>query len=128
MRDNAEESGENHSLYQALFHSQIITSGTIGISQNRTYLKNRLISRIADVERRPRLSSSIFLVAVLMVATLLSTVQSFSPFSQQDLSEVPKLSTPPPATTPTQHRQPIFQQTVFFPQDFKVGTPTTQSP
>jgi cytoskeletal protein RodZ len=77
-------------------------------------------------EQKSRLSSSIFLAALLMVATLLlSTAESFSPSPNKTFRQS-QLSTPPPTpatttTTPTSTTT-LFQQTVF-PQDSKVGTP-----
>ena len=76
-------------------------------------------------EQRSRFTNSMFLAALLMVATLLSTAESFSPspnkqsFRQSQLVSTPTpphvITTPPSTTT-------LFQQTVF-PQDSKVGTP-----
>lgn len=72
-------------------------------------------------QARSRLSSSIFLTALLMVATLLSTGESFSPSPNKTFRQS-QLSTPPPVTTTTTSSTTLFQQTVF-PQDSKVGTP-----
>jgi hypothetical protein len=66
-------------------------------------------------EQRNRFTSSTFLTALLLVATLLSTAESFSPSPNKTFRQS-QLPTPTPTTT-------VLNQQTVFPQDSKIGTP-----
>lgn len=75
-------------------------------------------------ERRPRFTSSIFLTALLLATTLLSTAESFSTVPNKTFqpSQLPKstpVTTLKTITTPT---KTVLQETVF-PQDSKAAVP-----
>jgi hypothetical protein len=66
-------------------------------------------------DKRTRFTSSIFLTALLLIATLLSTAESFSPSPNKTFRRSQLV--PTPTTTMTD-----LQATVF-PQDSKIGIP-----
>jgi hypothetical protein len=73
-------------------------------------------------EQRLRFTSSIFLTALLLVATLLSTAESFTPPSPPNNKTFRRTELPTFTPVTTQTLTVLHQQTVF-PQDSKVGTP-----
>jgi hypothetical protein len=73
-------------------------------------------------EQRSRFTSSMLLIALLLVATLLSTAEAFTPSPPTNSKPLRRTKLPTFTPVTTQTITALNQQTVF-PQDSKVGTP-----
>jgi hypothetical protein len=102
----------NHSISALILFTQLteIVSQSIG-NQSRTFREYNL-SRTMMKEQRSRVMSSILLTALFLVATLLCTAESFSPFPKTVGRS--QLQTPPTTSSP-------FLQETSFPRDTIVG-------